>query len=57
MRAGFVLTNGPRTGRYHAGTELRLSFTAKVSRADIAEFMLTELHDNAYLHRAVVITS
>ncbi|MEU8388833.1 NAD(P)H-binding protein [Micromonospora sp. NPDC048843] len=52
-----VLTNGPRTGRYHTGTDLRLSFTAKVSRADLAEFMLTELHDNAYLHRAVAITS
>ncbi|MEU8232103.1 NAD(P)H-binding protein [Actinoplanes sp. NPDC048967] len=52
-----VLTNGPRTGTYHVGTNLRLSFTAKVSRADLAEFMLTELHDNAYPRRAVAITS
>ncbi|GGT03681.1 NADH-flavin reductase [Planobispora rosea] len=52
-----VLTDGPRTGRYRTGTELRLSFTARVSRADIAEFMLTELRDNAYLRRAVAITS
>jgi putative NADH-flavin reductase len=52
-----VLTNGPRTGSYRTGTDLRLSFTAKVSRADLAEFMLTELRENAYPRRAVVITS
>ena len=52
-----VLTNGPRTGDYRTGTDLRLSFTAKVSRADIAEFMLAELHDNTYLRQAVAITS
>ena len=52
-----VLTNGPRTGSYRTGTDLRLSLTAKVSRADLAAFMLTELHENAYPNRAVVITS
>jgi putative NADH-flavin reductase len=52
-----VLTNGPRTGDYRTGTDLRLSFTAKVSRADVAEFMLAELRDNTYLRRAVAITS
>jgi hypothetical protein len=52
-----VLTNGPRTGRYRTGADLRLSFTAKVSRADLAEFMLAELRDNAYLRRAVALTS
>lgn len=52
-----MLTNGPRTGRYRTGTDLRLSFAARVSRADLAEFMLTELRDNAYLRRAVAITS
>jgi putative NADH-flavin reductase len=52
-----VLTNGPHTGRYRTGTGLPLSFTAKVSRADLAEFMLSELHDNAYVRRSVAITS
>jgi putative NADH-flavin reductase len=52
-----VLTNGPRTGDYRTGTDLRLSFTAKVSRADLAEFMLAELRDNTYLRQAVAITS
>jgi len=52
-----VLTNGPPTGRYRTGTDLRLSFTAKVSRTDLAEFMLTALHDNAYVRRSVAISS
>jgi putative NADH-flavin reductase len=52
-----VLTNGPRTARYRTGTDLRLSFTARVSRADLAEFMLAELHRNAHLRQAVAITT
>ena len=52
-----VLTNGSRTGNYRTGTDLRLSLTAKVSRTDLAEFMLTELREKAYPRRAVVITS
>jgi putative NADH-flavin reductase len=52
-----VLTNGPRTGDYRTGPDLRLSFTAKVSRADLADFMLAELRDNTYPRRAVAITS
>ncbi len=52
-----VLTNGARTARYRTGADLRISFTANVSRADLAEFIVTELHDNAYLRRAVTITS
>jgi putative NADH-flavin reductase len=52
-----VLTNGPHTGRYRTGTGLRPSFTDKVSRADLADFILTELRDNAYVRRSVTITS
>jgi putative NADH-flavin reductase len=52
-----VLTNGPRTGRYRTGTDLRLTFTSKASRADIAEFMLSELQNNAHPRQAVAITS
>ncbi|MGA5303911.1 NAD(P)-dependent oxidoreductase [Nucisporomicrobium flavum] len=52
-----VLTDGPRTGRYRTGTDLQLSFTARVSRADLAEFMLTELVHNAYVRRSVAIST
>lgn len=52
-----VLTNGPRTGDYRTGADLRLSFSARVSRADLAEFMLTEVRDSTYPRQAVAITS
>ncbi|MGW4941491.1 NAD(P)-dependent oxidoreductase [Actinoplanes sp. NPDC004185] len=52
-----ILTDAPRTGSYRTGTDLRLSFAAKVSRADLADFMLTEVRENNYPRRAVVITS
>ncbi|MEW9549140.1 NAD(P)-dependent oxidoreductase [Nonomuraea sp. NPDC050783] len=52
-----VLTDGPRTGRYRAGPDLRLTFTSKVSRADLAAFMVSELEDGAYLRQGVAVTS
>jgi putative NADH-flavin reductase len=52
-----VLTNGPRTGRYRAGTDRRFSFTSRASRADIADFMLSELQNDAHLRQAVALTS
>ncbi|MFI5915142.1 NAD(P)-dependent oxidoreductase [Dactylosporangium sp. NPDC051541] len=52
-----ILTNGPETGRLRAGTDLRLSFTAKVSRADLAGFILTELRANRYRSRSVTVTT
>lgn len=51
-----ILTNGPRTDAYRTGTDLRLTFTSRVSRADLAEFTLTELSANDFTHRAVAIT-
>lgn len=47
-----ILTNGPRTGRYKAGFRPNdRSIKAKISRADTAEFMLKQLHDNKYLRQ------
>jgi putative NADH-flavin reductase len=45
-----ALTNGPRTGVYR--TEFKRtggSFIPKISRADVADFMLKQLADNTYL--------
>ncbi len=45
-----TLTNGPRTGAYRHGfpaTEKGLKI--KISRADVADFMLKQLSDNTYL--------
>jgi putative NADH-flavin reductase len=52
-----ALTNGSVTGEYRHGETLRLSGRARISRADVAEFMLaqaTETH-STYIRRAVII--
>jgi putative NADH-flavin reductase len=45
-----ALTNGPRTGVYKVGANIgHWLYMAKISRADVAEFMLKQVTDNAYL--------
>lgn len=46
-----ALTNGPRTGVYRSGF-LPAGRFAKISRADVADFMLKQLTDNSYLRLA-----
>jgi putative NADH-flavin reductase len=47
-----ALTNGPRTGSYKAGFPVTdKSITAKISRADVADFMLRQLTDDSYLRK------
>lgn len=41
VRPGF-LSNGPRTGRYRALTDLRGIHGGRISRADVADFMLSQ---------------
>jgi putative NADH-flavin reductase len=51
------LTNGARTGRYRVGTQLSVSrFTAHVSRADVADFMLKQVSDPSWLGQAPAIS-
>lgn len=52
-----LLTNGPRTGRYRVGERLALSGITKISRADVAEFMLAQLGTDEWIHRTAVITT
>ena len=51
-----ILTSGPKTGRYRAGPNLRAGVLPRISRADVADFMLKQLRDNTYLRKAVAIT-
>ena len=51
-----LLTDGPRTGNYRVGERLALSGFPKISRADVAEFMLKELYDAEYLKRIAVLS-
>lgn len=48
VRPGF-LTNGPRTGRYRALTDLQGIHGGKISRADVADFMLSQAKDPRFL--------
>lgn len=45
------LTDGPKTGIYQAGVPLMVGSRAKISRADVADFLLKQVSDNTYLHR------
>jgi len=46
------LTNGPRTGSYkHWVGELKAPITNRISRADVADFMLKQLTDETYLRK------
>jgi putative NADH-flavin reductase len=47
-----ILTNGPRTGRYRAGPGIgHWFFPSKISRADVADFMLQQLASDACLRQ------
>jgi putative NADH-flavin reductase len=49
------LTEGPRTGKYRVGYVGKDSGT-QASRADIADFMLTQVTDNTYLRKLPVVS-
>ncbi|ATQ77305.1 nucleoside-diphosphate sugar epimerase [Massilia violaceinigra] len=51
-----VLTNGERSGRYRAGTALKPGVTGRLSRADLAAFMLREAAEGTYIGQAVVVS-
>jgi putative NADH-flavin reductase len=51
-----LLTNGPRTGNYRAGERLELSGMPKISRADVADFVLKQLQHRSWSRKRPVIT-
>ena len=51
---GALVMNGPRTGNYNAGYQT-MGPGAKISRADIAEFMLKQTNDKTYVGQAPTI--
>lgn len=46
-----ALTNGPRRGKHRVGEHLRLGLGAKISRADVAGFMLQQLEETKWLRK------
>jgi putative NADH-flavin reductase len=55
VRPGF-LTNGPATGRYMAATDLRSIKAGRISRADVADFILAQLSDPQFLGTTPLLT-
>ncbi len=52
-----ALTNSKRKGRYRHGQRVgNYLWTVKISRADVAEFMLKQLEDNSYLETSVSLS-
>jgi uncharacterized protein YbjT (DUF2867 family) len=53
-----VLTNGARRGRHrHRRNIGSFLSTARISRADVADFMLNQMTDNTYLRAAPGVCS
>jgi putative NADH-flavin reductase len=55
VRPGF-LTNGPRAGNYSAITELSGVTAGKISRADVADFMLSQLETPSLFKQTPLLT-
>jgi putative NADH-flavin reductase len=50
------LTNGPYTGRYRSGEDVREGKpSASISRADVADFMVKQLAEDRYVHRTPAV--
>lgn len=48
-----ALTNGPLTGNYHHGFPVtQKGLKLKISRADVAEFILKQVNNNLYIRKA-----
>ena len=50
-----LLTNGPLTRKYRVGEHLQLRGMPKISRADVAHFILSQLDDSAYMRKVALI--
>jgi putative NADH-flavin reductase len=50
-----ILTNGPWTGDYRVGVDLEPGRRPFISRADVAEFLLRQIRDDAFVRRASAI--
>ena len=55
VRPGF-LTNGPMTGTYRLLTDMTGVTAGKISRADVAHFMLNQLDSTEYLRKTLLLT-
>jgi putative NADH-flavin reductase len=52
-----ILTDGPKTNAYRALIDRRRWTCGFISRADVADFLVKQIHDDAFLHKTPVLTS
>ena len=52
---GPMLTEGPYTGKYRVGW-IGINTGIRISRADVADFMLKQVTDNTYIHKAPMVS-
>jgi uncharacterized protein YbjT (DUF2867 family) len=52
-----ILTNGPHTGSYRAVTVPNRKVGDRISRADVADFMLRAATDDAWSRRDAILLS
>lgn len=50
-----ILTNGPKTGRYHVLTDPRTFRSGMIARADVADFVIGAIRDGTHLREAPVL--
>jgi putative NADH-flavin reductase len=50
------LTNGKKTGKYRVGEKLSLPFFPRISRADVSDFMLSQLNDSRWIRKTAVVS-
>ena len=51
-----ILTNGPKTGNYKGGLDIEFGIIPKISRADVADFMLRQIGEDRFLHKIPVVS-
>jgi putative NADH-flavin reductase len=51
-----ILTNGPRTGTYRVLVDRRDWTSGFISRADVADFLVTQIDDASLLHKTPTVT-
>jgi putative NADH-flavin reductase len=52
-----ILTDGPKTNAYRALVDPRDWTCGFISRADVADFLVKQIDDDAFLHKTPVLTS
>jgi len=52
-----ILTDGPKTNAYRALVNRRRWTLGFISRADVADFLVKQIDDDAFLHKTPVLTS